>query len=139
MKSILIAAALLAGIAFVPSAFADVVKYKVVLTAAATVPPVASKGTGTADVSYDTTSKMLSWKVTYKKLSGAVTMAHFHGPAMATENAGPVVDVSKMLKKGSATLTDPQAADLAAGKWYLNIHTKKFPAGEIRGQVEKAM
>jgi hypothetical protein len=29
-------------------------------------------------------------------------------------------------------------ADLQAGKWYLNIHTAKFPNGEIRGQVEPA-
>ena len=41
--------------------------------------------------------------------------------------------------KGSATLTDAQAADLMAGKYYINIHTPAHPGGEIRGQVEKAM
>ena len=138
MKSLLIAAALLTGFVFVPASFADVVKYKADLTASASVPPIDSKGTGTADVTYDTATKMLNWKVSYKKLSGAVTAAHFHGPASVTENAAPVVDVSKMVKKGMATLTDAQAADLAAGKWYLNLHTKKFPAGEIRGQVVAA-
>ncbi len=37
--------------------------------------------------------------------------------------------------RGSATLTDAQAADLMAGKWYVNIHTAKNPNGEIRGQL----
>ena len=39
--------------------------------------------------------------------------------------------------EGSATLTDAQAADLMAGKYYVNIHTAANPGGEIRGQVTK--
>ena len=39
--------------------------------------------------------------------------------------------------KGTATLTDAQAADLAAGKWYFNVHTEANKGGEIRGQVAK--
>ena len=37
--------------------------------------------------------------------------------------------------KGEATLTDAQAADLLAGRWYVNVHTRAHPGGEIRGQV----
>ena len=53
------------------------------------------------------------------------------GVAVAIPNAGtsPV--------EGSATLTDAQAADLVAGKYYINIHTAANPGGEIRGQVMK--
>ena len=40
--------------------------------------------------------------------------------------------------KGSATLTDAQAADLQAGKYYVNIHTAANKGGEIRGQVMKS-
>ncbi len=36
---------------------------------------------------------------------------------------------------GEATLTDEQAADLRVGKWYLNIHTARYPDGELRGQL----
>ena len=39
--------------------------------------------------------------------------------------------------KGTATLTDAQAADLMAGNWYVNVHTAEHRGGEIRGQVTK--
>jgi hypothetical protein len=58
------------------------------------------------------------------------------GPAVG-ENADPVVDISASVASGSADITDQQLADLQAGKLYLNIHTQKFPDGEIRGQLEK--
>jgi hypothetical protein len=32
-------------------------------------------------------------------------------------------------------LTASQAADLSAGKWYVNLHTAANPGGEVRGQV----
>ncbi len=50
-------------------------------------------------------------------------------PVPATALASPI--------KGEATLTDAQAADLAAGKMYFNIHTMANPGGEIRGQATK--
>jgi hypothetical protein len=34
-------------------------------------------------------------------------------------------------------LTDAQAADLMAGRWYVNVHTAANGGGEIRGQVTK--
>ena len=64
---------------------------------------------------------------------------HFHGPAEAGKNAGVVLPIApaKSRMEGSATLTDAQAADLAAGKWYVNVHTAANKDGEIRGQVLK--
>ena len=35
-------------------------------------------------------------------------------------------------------LTDAQAADLMAGKYYVNVHTAANKDGEIRGQIEAA-
>jgi CHRD domain len=130
-------AALLLAIA---PAFADTVKFKADLKGASEVPATDSKGTGAVDASYDTATKALTWTVTYSGLTGDASAAHFHGPAAAGANASPVVPIPAPLAspiKGNATLTDAQAADLSAGKWYFNIHTAKFPDGEIRGQVTK--
>ncbi|MBN8990883.1 MAG: CHRD domain-containing protein [Rhizobiales bacterium] len=127
------AAVLVAG-----PAFAD--KMKATLDGKSEVPPNTSAGTGTADIDYDAASKKLSWKVTYSGLSGPATAAHFHGPAEAGKNAGvavPIANPGTSPIEGSATLTDAQAADLVAGKYYVNIHTAANPGGEIRGQVTK--
>jgi hypothetical protein len=96
--------------------------------------------TGTADLDYDSASKKLSWKLSYSGLSGPATAAHFHGPAEAGKNAGVAVAIPNATSspvEGSATLTDAQAADLVAGRYYINIHTAANPGGEIRGQVTK--
>ena len=120
-----------------PTSFAASVKYRADLKGSKEVPPSDSTGSGKANITYDTKSKKLSWVATYRGLGGEPTAAHFHGPAAPGESAGPVVDISGDIKKGSAELTPEQAAELEAGKWYVNIHTEKFPDGEIRGQVVK--
>jgi hypothetical protein len=137
-KTMLATLALGAAVAFAGPAFAD--KMKAALDGKAEVPPNSSAGKGTADIDYDAASKKLSWKVTYSGLSGPATAAHFHGPAEAGKNAGVAVAIPNATAspaEGSATLTDAQAADLMAGKYYVNIHTAANPGGEIRGQVTK--
>jgi len=121
-------------------AFAATQTYTADLKAVSEVPANDSKGTGTLNATYDTASKKLTYTATYKDLSGPATAAHFHGPADTKTNAAVVVPVKDMAPntlKGEATLTDAQAADLQAGKWYFNIHTAKNKGGEIRGQVVK--
>ena len=119
------------------------VSMKVRLTGAEQVPPVQTSGSGSADLTYDASTRELTWNVTYTGLSGPVTMAHFHGPAPSGKNAAPVVwltqkdaAVSSPIT-GKATLTPEQAQQFTAGEWYINVHTKDHPAGEIRGQVPK--
>ena len=137
-RTMLATLALGATIALAGPAFAE--KMKVTLDSKSEVPPNTSAGTGTADVDYDAASKTLTWKLTYSGLSGPATAAHFHGPAEAGKNAGvkvPIPNATASPAEGSATLTDEQAADLTAGKYYVNIHTAANPGGEIRGQVTK--
>jgi CHRD domain-containing protein len=130
--------ALGANVAFAGPAFAE--KMKATLDGKSEVPPNASTGTGTADIDYDAATKKLSWKLTYSGLSGPATAAHFHGPAEPGKNAGVAVAIPNATEtpaEGSAILTDAQAADLMAGKYYVNVHTAANPGGEIRGQVTK--
>jgi CHRD domain len=109
------------------SAFAAPVSYKIALKSA-------------SEVTFDPQTKKLTWKVTYSGLTGPATAAHFHGPAEPGKNAGVVVPIQNIATspaEGSATLTDAQAADLTAGRYYVNVHTAANPGGEIRGQVTK--
>ena len=128
------------AIAFASPSMADMMKMKASLKGANEVPPTQTSGSGSVDVTYDSASKKLSWKLSYSGLSGPATAAHFHGPAEAGKNAGvavPIPGAANSPVEGSATLTDAQAADLLAGKLYVNIHTAANPGGEIRGQVTK--
>jgi hypothetical protein len=138
LKTKTLLATLAIGVLFAGPAFAE--KFKATLDGKSENPPNTSAATGTADIDWDAATKKLSWKLTYQGLSGPATAAHFHGPAEAGKNAGVAVAIPNATSspvEGSATLTDAQAADLAAGKYYVNIHTAANPGGEIRGQVMK--
>jgi hypothetical protein len=138
LKTKTLLATLALGIAFAGPAFAE--KMKATLDAKSETPPNTSTATGMADIDYDAASKKLTWKLTYSGLTGPATAAHFHGPAEPGKNAGVAVAIPNATtspNEGSATLTDAQAADLLAGKYYVNVHTAANPGGEIRGQVTK--
>ena len=123
------------------AALADPTSFKVPLTGAQGVPPVDTPGSGTAEITYDPATRVVTWNIAYSGLSSASTMAHFHGPAAQGKNAPPVIWLSKQGSPpanpmtGTATLTPDQAKQFAAGEWYVNVHSQSHPAGEIRGQV----
>jgi hypothetical protein len=132
-------AGLALSLALGTAASAEEMKFKAELNGAQEVPPVQTDAMGTADVTYDTESKNLSWTVEHSGLSGDITAAHFHGPAGEGENAPPMVPIDLAnLAEGSATLDDAAAGALTEGRLYLNLHTAANPGGEIRGQVMKA-
>jgi hypothetical protein len=134
--------ACLAGIAaWAAPTLAAPVSFKVPLTGAQQVPPVQTAATGTADLTYDPATRVVTWNVSYSGLSGAATMAHFHGPAAEGKNGPPAIWLAEKGTtvanpiKGQTTLTPEQAQQLTAGEWYINVHTQANPNGEIRGQV----
>lgn len=137
----IILVAFLMGVAWTGLAQAESLSFKVPLTGAQSVPPVETSGTGTADLTYDPATRVVTWNITYSGLSSPTTMAHFHGPAAQGTN-GPVViwlttqgSPPGNPMTGQATLTPEQAQQFAAGNWYVNVHTQSHPAGEIRGWV----
>jgi len=123
------------------SAQAAPLSFKVTMTGAQEVPPVQTAATGSADLTYDPSSRVVTWTVTTSGIASPVTMAHFHGPAAEGKNAAPAVWISEKgspvtgAMKGQATLTPEQAEQLSSGNMYINVHSKDHPAGEIRGQV----
>ena len=133
-------AVLLAVLAISGIAHAELVQVPVTLGSGNEVPPVQSPASATADVRLDTTTRQLSWTLKFSGLTTAATGAHFHGPAAPTANGGIIVPIAIGIAQagevsGSATLTEQQVADVLAGRWYINVHTPTYPAGELRGQV----
>ena len=114
--------------------------YEATLSGAQEVPPANTAGRGMAEVQFNSNTNMLTWKITYSGLSGPATAGHIHGPASASQNAGVVVpfaNASASPITGQAAITAQQYGDLAAGLWYVNLHTAANPGGEIRGQLRR--
>ena len=134
--------ALIAGLSLAGPALAASVNLKADLSGASEVPPTDSAGKGAVTATYGTDSKVLAWKGSYSGLTGPAVAAHFH-TGDPGKNGGVSVPIFTSAAKaaspfeGQATLTEAEAADLMAGKLYVNVHTAAHKAGEIRGQVTK--
>jgi len=101
------------------------------------VPPVQSNATGQSTIKVDEKGT-LSGKVTVENMTP--TGAHIHqGPA---DKVGPVIIPLKKTSKNTYSvpagkkLTDDQFAAFKEGNLYLNVHSKKYPGGELRGQMK---
>jgi CHRD domain len=125
------------------AAFATTLALKATLSGGGEAPPNDATGRAELNATLDTTTNTLTWTASYSGLTGAPIGAHFHGPVSyigltSEENAPIQVGTPGSLAspfKGSTTITDVQAKDLKDGRWYFNIHTPKFPAGEVRGPI----
>ena len=81
----------------------------------------------------------LTWKLTFKGLSGGTVGAHIHMGKPG--KAGNVLVVlcpaaCKSGKSGTTTLKKDVRDAIERNGTYVNVHTKKNPGGEIRGQVK---
>jgi hypothetical protein len=86
---------LLAALALVatPTGHTAVIPFHLTLIGANENPPVASPGTGTADIELDTDLRTLSLDVTFADLLGTTTAAHIHCCTPPTGNAGVATQV----------------------------------------------
>jgi hypothetical protein len=111
------------------------------LDGAQEVPPVPTPATGSASITYDTVTNLLSWTITFSGLVGTTTDAHFHGPGAVGVPAGvrvPIPHTDGLTADtliGSATISEAFEVELLSELWYINIHSTFRPGGEIRGQV----
>jgi hypothetical protein len=99
-------------------------------------PPSGARGAGGAFTGRLVGSR-ISWTLTYRRLTGQAAQAHIHlgrrgvaGPVAVTL-CGPC----RSGQQGAETLTARQLRALRSGGTYVNVHTARNGAGEIRGQV----
>jgi hypothetical protein len=82
----------------------------------------------------------LTWRLTYSKLSGRAMAAHVHTgrPGKAGGVMVPLCGPCRSGQRGTAAITHAQLRTIRAGRTYVNVHTARNAAGEIRGQVKSA-
>lgn len=96
-----------------------------------------ARGTFTAAVTRSGTSATMAWRLTFSRLTGRATAAHVHIGARGRAGgvAVPLCGPCRSGVRGTATLQASVLAALEAGRAYVNVHTARNPAGEIRGQL----
>jgi len=151
MRRMLLLVLALAVAVSVPALGASSTKLKAKMTGGAEVPKGNPKASGSATFTIAANGKSIKYTLSAKKLSGPVIAAHVHFGKKGT--AGPVIipicaKACKLPKHGTLTAKNFTKApgvssfaaavkDMKAGKTYVNVHTQKFPAGEVRGQITK--
>ena len=139
MRAMLLGALMTGVLIAATSASGEILHFRAKLAPPSEAPP--RRAAGLAELTLDTESKVLSWKVTYSGLSGPLTRAHFKAPPEPGSSAGATVDLAPPLTNpvvSSTRLDDIQIGHLRAGLWSINLITAKNPNGEICGDLERA-
>jgi hypothetical protein len=98
-----------------------------------------AKGSGTAVIKLDAKNGKACWTLTVRGLDTLLS-AHVH-KAAAKKNGPVVIPLgARFVKKGCVTGLTARAINAivkAPGGYYVNVHTKKFLDGAIRGQLRR--
>jgi hypothetical protein len=96
-----------------------------------------ARGTFTATVTKQGSEAVVAWRLTFSRLSGRAIAAHIHRGAPG--KAGPVIvplcAPCRSGARGRATVGAAVLNALETGRAYVNVHTRRNQAGEIRGQL----
>ena len=121
------------------------------LSASNEVPVAISNGKGQATVNLNKQNDVVTYDISVSNLTTPITGAHFHlghrgqnGPIVKTIYFVP--DGTQFVSKGQWTVRDRSEPltsnlinELNRGNLYINVHTQRYPNGEIRGQVNKLL
>ena len=115
-----------------------VVGLKATMNGSNEVPKGDPKATGRADLKLNAKTGQVCWKFTLKGVKGP-SAAHIHKGGKGT--AGPVVvPFGTAFKLAGCTKASPALVKAILAKpssYYVNVHTAKYPAGSVRGQLAK--
>ncbi len=132
----------LVAVAFATAAQrAETYKVRAALTLGAEVPKpkgaAGGRGTFTGTYVESKTGATLRWKLIFSHLSGKAIAAHIHAgkPGVAGPVIVPLCGPCRNGQTGTMHITKATVAALEGHRAYVNVHTPKNAAGEIRGQV----
>ena len=105
---------------------------------------VSSLGSGSSVLRLSADEKSATVTFTYSNLTTPVTSTHIHGPADPGQSGGVLFDLdgTPVQADGSflwtftqvGTVTPAQIVQaLKTGRIYINVHSSRYPSGEIRG------
>jgi hypothetical protein len=119
-------------------------KYRAAINARSEVPkPTGVKanagGTFSVTLTESGSDYSVKWTLTYRNLTGPAAAAHIHRGKVG--KAGPVVvplcGPCRSGRTGNAPVSKAVVTALKGGSTYVNVHTARNKAGEIRGQIRK--
>lgn len=158
--AILATVALISGLLAAPAAHADTEVFSAKLLGDNEVPPNNTAGIATFHMQIDSS---ITFSITFSGLSTPLVVAHLHfaptkvaggvmiflcggggQPACPASTSGTITGTITAANVTGPTAQGISAGDLASaleavrdGEAYANMHTTKFPAGEIRGQIRR--
>jgi len=125
--------------------------YDARLNAASEVPRTPSKATGSAEFTISRSGSSIAYELRARRLTGRPQAAHIHlgapgraggvmigiaGQAFSLPREGRLTSAN-FTPTGNVTTWRQAIAAIRAGRTYINIHTARYPAGEIRGQIRR--
>ncbi len=103
--------------------------------------PTSSNGKGEAEFILERDTLKLSWTVTFSDLTSPPTDVHVHGPVPAEGTAPVMFSIApkgfKQPITGERIISLGEAAFFVRNSVYVNLHTVRYPEGEIRGTLKK--
>ena len=91
-----------------------------------------------ATVELENNRARVTWRLTFSKLSGRAAAAHIHAgkPGKAGGVMLALCGPCRNGQRGNAAISGAQLRTIRAGRAYVNVHTSRNAAGELRGQVK---
>ncbi len=100
-----------------------------------------SSGYGTLDITVDLSNLSMVYRVVINGMTSEVTGIHLHGPCGRGDIAPAILDLAPLGIRNplqrSLVLTEGQLQYMLNGELYINVQTRKYKDGEIRGQLQR--
>jgi hypothetical protein len=115
----------------------------ITMAGAQEVPAVNTTATGTVIADYNRLTKTLSYSIEFSGLTDSAVAAHIHGIGEQGISAPVLQTFNNFPRRKAGTYSGSLLIDgikfteenLLARRYYINIHSKTYGGGEIRGQL----